>query len=200
MLSAEAAAIGVVAASLGAGALLAAGSALGAIGNRLAGNCPDPPDCTGSITLPGETVTVLAVGGWIRLGHMLANVLGAIGRWFARVLNAIWTGIKSAGRWAKNTAKDAWNWVKDKFKKEDGKWSRDPKTLQDQMTLDEAKKGAGERILKSLDDPAFKGMEKWELKVKSASGNDSVVHYVRNPRTGELLDFKFKKHSNGVIP
>jgi len=41
----------------------------------------------------------------------------------------------------------------------------------------------------------FKGMEKFELKVKSANGQDSVVHYVRDPKTGELMDFKFKIHS-----
>jgi hypothetical protein len=38
-------------------------------------------------------------------------------------------------------------------------------------------------------------MEKWELKIKSINGNDSVVHYVRDPDAGKLLDFKFKKHS-----
>jgi filamentous hemagglutinin len=36
---------------------------------------------------------------------------------------------------------------------------------------------------------------KWEYKVKSAAGKDSVVHYVRDPQTGETMDFKFKKHS-----
>ncbi|MGK3122436.1 hypothetical protein, partial [Pseudomonas corrugata] len=75
------------------------------------------------------------------------------------------------------------------------KWSRDPKSLQDQMTLDSAKKGYGFLIIKDLKDPTFKGMEKWELKVKSNNRNDSVVHYVRDPNTGKLLDFKFKKHS-----
>ena len=36
-------------------------------------------------------------------------------------------------------------------------------------------------------------MEKFELRCKSDLGKDSVVHYVRDPKTGELLDFKFKK-------
>lgn len=53
----------------------------------------------------------------------------------------------------------------------------------------------GNVIIKNLNDPKFKGMEKMELKVKSANGNDSVVHYVRDPNTGNLMDFKFKKHS-----
>ncbi|WP_370600362.1 hypothetical protein [Pseudomonas nitroreducens] len=75
------------------------------------------------------------------------------------------------------------------------KWSRTPKSLQDQMALDAAKSGQGVVIIKDLNDPRFKGMEKIELKIKSANGNDSVVHYVRNPETGELMDFKFKKHS-----
>lgn len=31
--------------------------------------------------------------------------------------------------------------------------------------------------------------------MKSANGQDTVVHYVRDPKNGELMDFKFKKHS-----
>lgn len=63
------------------------------------------------------------------------------------------------------------------------------------MTLQAAKEGHGVMIIEGLNDPTFKGMDKWELKVKSKNGNDSVVHYVRDPNTGELMDFKFKKHS-----
>jgi uncharacterized protein RhaS with RHS repeats len=79
------------------------------------------------------------------------------------------------------------------------KWSREPKSIQDQMTLQAAKEGHGVRIIEGLNDPKFKGMDKWELKVKSNNGNDSVVHYVRDPNTGELMDFKFKKHSTDDI-
>lgn len=39
----------------------------------------------------------------------------------------------------------------------------------------------------------------FSLKIKSKNGNDSVVHYVRDPKTGELMDFKFKKHSTDDI-
>lgn len=67
------------------------------------------------------------------------------------------------------------------------------------MALDAAKNGAGRKIMENLGDPRFKGMQKWEYKVKSANGQDSVVHYVRDPNTGELLDFKFKKHSTDEI-
>ncbi|WP_347815000.1 RHS repeat domain-containing protein [Leptospira noguchii] len=74
-------------------------------------------------------------------------------------------------------------------------WSREPKSIQDQMTLDASKKGAGKNILNNLDDPKYKGMEKWEYKTKSKNGKDSVVHYVKDPKTNELMDFKFKKHS-----
>jgi hypothetical protein len=38
-------------------------------------------------------------------------------------------------------------------------------------------------------------MEKWEFKVKSAEDRDSVVHYVKDPKSGEMSDFKFKKQS-----
>ena len=75
------------------------------------------------------------------------------------------------------------------------KWSRLPKSIQDQMTLNAAKRGAGKDLRLDLKDPRFKGMEKFSYKVKSANGRDSVVHYVRDPKTGRLMDFKFKKHS-----
>ena len=53
----------------------------------------------------------------------------------------------------------------------------------------------------NLSDPKFKGMQKMELNVKSANGNDSVVHYVRDPKTGKLMGLKFKKHSTeGIKP
>ena len=56
-------------------------------------------------------------------------------------------------------------------------------------------KGKGTRIIEDLGDPRFKGMEKWEFKLKSRYGFDSVVHYVKDPKTGRLMDFKFKKHA-----
>jgi len=74
-------------------------------------------------------------------------------------------------------------------------WSREPKSLQDQMTLEAAKRGEGEMKIKSLKDPQYQGMKKMEYKTKSAQGKDSVVHYVKDPKTGKLMDFKFKKHS-----
>lgn len=44
------------------------------------------------------------------------------------------------------------------------------------MTLEAAQEGAGSKIIDNLGNPKFKGMEKWEYKVKSAEGRDSVVH------------------------
>ena len=79
------------------------------------------------------------------------------------------------------------------------KWSRAPKNIQDQMTLEAARRDAGVIIIKDLKDPRFKGMLKMELKIKSKNGNDTVVHYVKDPRTGKLADFKFKKHSTQSI-
>ncbi len=72
---------------------------------------------------------------------------------------------------------------------------RQPASIQDQMAMDAAKKGAGDMIMINLKDPRFKGMEKFEYKVKSDTGKDSVIHYVRDPKTGKLMDFKFKKRS-----
>jgi hypothetical protein len=61
--------------------------------------------------------------------------------------------------------------------------------------MDAARRGEGTKIIDSLSDPAFKGMEKWEYKLKSTEGRDSVVHDNRDPATGELTDFKFKRRS-----
>ncbi|WP_010299825.1 hypothetical protein [Candidatus Odyssella thessalonicensis] len=80
-------------------------------------------------------------------------------------------------------------------KKEDDKWVREPASLQDEMALDAAKRGEGRRIIKGLNDPRYKGMDKMEYKVKSGNGKDTVVHYVRDPKTGRIMDFKFKKRS-----
>jgi filamentous hemagglutinin len=38
-------------------------------------------------------------------------------------------------------------------------------------------------------------MEKWSYTEKSAAGLRSEVHYVRDPKTGQLMDFKFKHHA-----
>jgi hypothetical protein len=76
------------------------------------------------------------------------------------------------------------------------KFSRTPKSLMDQMVLDAAKQGNGVKIIDNLRDPKFKGMEKWSYTEKSANGLRSEVHYVRDPKTGKLLDFKFKHHAD----
>jgi RHS repeat-associated protein len=76
-----------------------------------------------------------------------------------------------------------------------GKFSRNPKSLMDRMVLDAAKQGKGTKIIDNLGDPKFKGMEKWSYTEKSASGLRSEVHYVRDPKTGQLMDFKFTHHA-----
>lgn len=42
-----------------------------------------------------------------------------------------------------------------------------------------------------MDKMQMMAVKQRELKIKSANGNDSVVHYVRDPKTGKLMDFKF---------
>lgn len=69
------------------------------------------------------------------------------------------------------------------------------------VTLAAAQKDEWLIIIKGLNDPKYQGMYKMELKIKSKNGNDSVVHYVKNPETGEIMGFKFKKHSTeGIKP
>jgi RHS repeat-associated protein len=75
------------------------------------------------------------------------------------------------------------------------KWSRLPRSTMDQMVLDAAKRGKGDMIIKNLNDPQFKGMEKWSYGETSGAGLRSEVHYVRDPATGKLFDFKFKHHA-----
>lgn len=79
------------------------------------------------------------------------------------------------------------------------KWIRTPSSIQDKMTLEAAQNGAGRRIIKNLEDTKFKGMEKFQYKVKSIDGKDSVVHYVKDNKTGDLMDFKFKKRSTDSL-
>nr|WP_247749707.1 RHS repeat-associated core domain-containing protein [Pseudoalteromonas viridis] len=145
-------------------------------------------------------------------GHILANLYGAAkdggmellfqlyveGKPFAcvdykAVVVAAVGGLAFGGAAAAKAYK-MWK-AKKKGSKGGDKWSRTPKSTQDQMTLKAAQEGQGTVIIRNLNDPNFKGMEKLELKVKSANGSDSVVHYVRDPKTGKLMDFKFKKHS-----
>jgi hypothetical protein len=77
----------------------------------------------------------------------------------------------------------------------DDKFSRTPKSVMDEMVLDAAKQGKGQRIIEKLNDPKFYGMEKWSYGETSANGLRSEVHYVRDPKTGELMDFKFAQHA-----
>lgn len=73
--------------------------------------------------------------------------------------------------------------------------SRNPRSLQDEMTMDSAKRGEGIVKQKDLKDPKYKGWDKMEVEVISNNKAKSNVHYNKNPDTGETADFKFKKHS-----
>jgi RHS repeat-associated protein len=51
--------------------------------------------------------------------------------------------------------------------KPEDKFSRMPKSLMDQMALDAAKQGKGQKIMNNLGDPQFEGMEKWSYTEES---------------------------------
>jgi hypothetical protein len=70
-------------------------------------------------------------------------------------------------------------------------YRRLPKSPQDVLALEGAQAGKGRMIIKSLSDPRYKGWEKWHYSV-GPKGSKSIVHYIRNPKTGYLTDFKFK--------
>ena len=63
------------------------------------------------------------------------------------------------------------------------------------MTLKAARTGKGWPIIKDLADPRYKGMTKMQYSTRSANGKTSAVHYVKDPKTGMLMDFKFTTHS-----
>ena len=76
------------------------------------------------------------------------------------------------------------------------KWIRTPSSLQDEMAMKAAKAGEGRPIRNiTLNDPRYSGMIKMRYAVKSANGKDTVIHYIYDPKTGERMDFKFKKRS-----
>lgn len=66
-----------------------------------------------------------------------------------------------------------------------------PTNLKQKLALEEARAGGGRKIMDNLNDPKFSGMEKWQLVHHSADGSTIVIHYVRDPATGALMDFKF---------
>ncbi len=73
--------------------------------------------------------------------------------------------------------------------------SREPKSLKDQYVLEMAQNNQGVKTkMQKLDDPRFQGMDKMSISHKSLDGQRSEVHYVRDPQTGKLYDFKYKSH------
>lgn len=70
-------------------------------------------------------------------------------------------------------------------------WRRLPITAQDMQALTEAQAGMGRNTNIILKDPRYLGWEKWHHSA-GLKGSKSVVHYLRNPTTGQLTDFKFK--------
>jgi hypothetical protein len=79
-----------------------------------------------------------------------------------------------------------------------GSASREPKSLPDQMALEQAKKGGKEAGRKDiglkLNDPRYQGMNKFSYVLKPKYGKQIEIHYVENPKTGERMDFRFKQH------
>lgn len=70
-------------------------------------------------------------------------------------------------------------------------WRRLPNSTQDEFAMLGAELGAGYKLPLVINDPRYSGWEKWHFSV-GLKGDKSVVHYLRNPETGFLTDFKFK--------
>ena len=74
------------------------------------------------------------------------------------------------------------------------RFRRIPNNLAEELALDEATHGAGNRIMenKVLGDPRYSGMEKWQHVHVQPDGTKIVIHFVVDPQTRVRLDFKFK--------
>lgn len=74
---------------------------------------------------------------------------------------------------------------------------REPQSLQDEMALDAVKQGKikSKKLDIELNDPRYKGMDKMQAIVTSNEGKKTVIHYVRDPKTGRMMDFKIVKSS-----
>jgi hypothetical protein len=78
-----------------------------------------------------------------------------------------------------------------KLAKTTAMWRTAPMNLKEKLALEEAMAGAGEPRMGGLSDPRFLGMQKWQHVHYNADGSKIVIHYVRDPKTGALMGFKF---------
>ena len=130
----------------------------------------------------GILVTEAATGGY-QIGKGAGQI--AEGDYESGALNVVAGGLRvggsivSAGAMTTSTP--------DSFR-------RNPNNLAEQLALDEAKSGAGSRIMEgtSLGDPRYQGMEKWQHIHANPDGTKTVIHYIVDPTTGNTMDFKFK--------
>jgi len=65
---------------------------------------------------------------------------------------------------------------------------RGPRNLREQLTMDEARAGAGRQVPLQMRDPRAPASQGW-VKMEHNS-NGTTVHYLRNTRTGQTMDFK----------
>jgi len=70
-----------------------------------------------------------------------------------------------------------------------------PINLKEQIAMQEAKAGAGKEIIPAnkIGDPRFAGGDwaKFEFVHRAPDGTNYTIHYMKNLRTGEMVDFKF---------
>jgi hypothetical protein len=70
-----------------------------------------------------------------------------------------------------------------------------PMNLREQLAMEEAKAGAGKEIIPAnkIGDPRFAGGDwaKYQHVHRASDGTKYTIHYMKNLRTGEMVDFKF---------
>jgi hypothetical protein len=128
----------------------------------------------GKPTTPGEAVVgaasgVVGAAVGIGLGQVIDAAGGAIGKMASSEAGALFPKSSAA---------------------------REAATLSEQLTMQEAKAGAGSQIMEGtkFGDPKFQGSgwQKMQHIHELPGGKEINVHYMKNVETGETTQFKFK--------
>lgn len=69
-------------------------------------------------------------------------------------------------------------------------WRSTAANLQEEMAMAAAKRGEGTKIMSNMTDSRYAGWDKFQIVSYSNDGWTATVHYMRDPATGAVADFK----------
>lgn len=171
---------------------------------------------TGENPVTGEKVGVL---GRIASGIFAIPGVGNVAKYVGKGGKLVVKGIAKAGRKIAKSrfgravgkkAKQAWDWLKKKFSRskkskirKGPKPDETPRTLAEQLTMQEARAGAGEVAMRNLaDEPRLVdnyGPGEWvkmQHTHQTPDGRKINIHWFRNQTTGQNVEFKFKNRDS----